>query len=69
MISYNPLLKMLIDKKMRKTDLKKMAGIGTTTLAKLSRDEYVALEVIDKLCQVLKCQPGEILEYKEKPAE
>ena len=62
-ISYKPLLKMLIDKGMKKQELMQRAGISKATMAKLSTSEYVSLEVIDKICAALDCQPGDLLEY------
>ncbi len=55
MISYKPFQKMLIDKEIKKMNLKKQAGISAATMAKLNTNEYVSLEVIDKLCAVLEC--------------
>ena len=53
---------------MNKTQLRKEIGIGTATLAKLSANEKVSLEVIEKICKALDCQPGDIMEYiPEKP--
>ncbi|KWX80516.1 XRE family transcriptional regulator [Paenibacillus riograndensis] len=63
MISYKPFQKLLIDKEIKKMDLKKQAGISAATMAKLNTNEYVSLEVIDKLCAVLECQPGDLMEY------
>lgn len=63
MITYKPLLKLLIDKNLKKYDLIPMTGISSSTLAKLSSDSYVSLEVIDKLCKALGCQPGDLMEY------
>jgi putative transcriptional regulator len=63
MISYKPLLKLLIDKDIKKQDLMKKAGISSATVAKFNTNEYVSLEVIDKICSILDCQPGDILEY------
>ena len=62
-ISYKPLLKVLIDKGMKKQELMYSAGISKATMAKLSTNEYVSLEVIDKICAALNCQPGDLLEY------
>lgn len=69
MISYKPLLKLLIEKNLKKTDLKKIAGLSSKTVAKLNKGEYIALEVVDKLCEELDCQPGDIMEYIKKPAD
>ena len=64
MISYKPLLKLLIDKDLKKGDLIALAGITKATIAKLSKDNnYVSLEIIDKLCAALDCQPGDLLQY------
>lgn len=62
-INYNRLWKLLIDKGMNKTQLRKEIGIGTATLAKLSANEKVSLDVIEKICKALDCQPGDIMEY------
>ncbi|KOP67223.1 XRE family transcriptional regulator [Bacillus sp. FJAT-18019] len=63
MISYKPFQKLLIDREIKKQDLLKMTGISSATMAKLNTNEYVSLEVIDKLCTVLGCQPGDLLEH------
>jgi putative transcriptional regulator len=63
MISYKPLLKLLIDRDIKKQDLVAKARISWATMAKLSTNEYVSLEVIDKLCAALDCQPGDLLAY------
>ncbi|MCW3792052.1 MULTISPECIES: helix-turn-helix transcriptional regulator [Paenibacillus] len=64
MISYKPFQKLLIDRDIKKQDLLKMTGISSATMAKLNTNEYVSLEVIDKLCTALGCQPGDLLEHK-----
>lgn len=67
MIIYNPLFALLAIRGMKKTDLLKI--ISSATLAKLSKNENVQTEVIDKICLFLDCQPGDIMkvvsEYKE----
>lgn len=63
MITYKPFLKLLIDKNMKKQDVMKLTGISKATMAKLNTNEYVSLEVVDKLCAALNCQPGDLLEY------
>ena len=60
---YNKLWKLLIDKRMNKTALRKRIGIGTATLAKLSANEYVSMEVLDRICIELSCDIGDILEH------
>lgn len=66
MISYKPFRKLLIDREIKKQDLLKMTGISSATMAKLNTNEYVSLEVIDKLCEALGCQPGDLLEHMAK---
>jgi len=65
-VSYNKLFKLLIDKNMKKTELIKLADISSSTLAKLSKNETVSMDVILRLCQVLKCDIGDIVEIVEK---
>ena len=64
-VSYNKLFKLLIDKNMKKTELIKLADISSSTLAKLSKNENVSMDVILRLCQVLKCDIGDIVEIIE----
>ncbi|MCM3699436.1 helix-turn-helix transcriptional regulator [Paenibacillus macerans] len=69
MISYKPFQKLLIDWDIKKQELLKLTGISSATMAKLNTNEYVSLEVIDKLCAALNCQPGDLLEYIPKAQE
>lgn len=61
-VSYNKLWKLLIDKKMKRIGLMEAAGIGTSTLSKLGKDQYVSMEVLVKICQVLNCNIGDIVD-------
>ena len=61
--NYNRLWKLLIDKNIKKSQLRAMAGIGTTTLAKLGKNEHVSMEVLEKICFALSCQASDILEF------
>lgn len=63
MISYVPLLKQLVEKKMTKTQLREAVGLSMGTLARISKDEYISLENIDKICQYLDCRIDEVIEY------
>ena len=65
-VCYNKLWKLLIDRKMNKTDLRIAAGITTTALAKLGRDENVNTEVLAKICQTLDCKIEDIMELVQK---
>ena len=62
MLSYNKLWKLLIDKGMTKTEMRLKADISTTTLAKLGKNETVSMEVLLKICKVLDCTVGEIMD-------
>lgn len=61
-ISYNKLWKLLIDKKMTKTQLRIAADISTTTLAKLGKNETVSMEVMLRICKVLNCGIENVME-------
>ena len=65
MVSYTKLWKLLLDRKLKKTDLKELAGISSGTLAKLGKDEYVSMESIGKICSVLNCDVGDIMEFSK----
>lgn len=62
-IQYNRLWKLLIDLKMKKTELQKAAGVSANVMARLSKDEYVSLESIEKICTALCCNTDDILEF------
>ena len=62
-VSYNKLLKLLVDKKMSKADLRKAADIAPNTMTKLRRDEPVTLAILGKICNVLECDYGDIMTY------
>lgn len=62
MIVYAKLWIMLQNKGLKRMDLVNDKVISTATLAKLSKNERVSLEIIEKLCRYLKCQPGDIME-------
>lgn len=61
-VSYNKLFKLLIDKEMKKTEFAKKVGISANTLAKLSRNETVSMEVIIRICRSLQCSVNDILD-------
>ena len=61
-VSYNKLWKILLDKKMKKMDLKDLIGMGSATMAKLGKDELVSMDVIMRICDMLECDVGDIME-------
>ena len=64
-VNYNKLWKLLIDKGMTKTDLRMKTGMSTSTLAKMSKNENVSLDVILNICKVLECNIGEVVDVIE----
>ena len=64
--SYKKLWKLLIDKDMKKKDLAEMAEVSNYTLGKLTRGENVTTDVLVKICKVLECDIGDIMEIVEK---
>lgn len=65
-VQYNILWKLLVDKKMSKADLRKQAEISSNTMTKLRRDEMVALPILDRICETLSVDFGDIIEHKEE---
>lgn len=66
-VSYNKFFKILIDRKMKKKDICEQAGIATSTMAKMAKDENVSLDVLVRICRVLDCTMDDILDVL--PAE
>ena len=61
-VSYKKLWKLLIDKDMKKKDLRIATGMTTTALAKLGKNEHVNTEILAKICKVLECNIEDIVE-------
>lgn len=61
-ISYNKLWKMLIDKVMKKSDLREKSGISSASLAKLGKGENITTDVLLRICEVMDCRIEDILE-------
>lgn len=64
MFSYTPLFTLLLQRGLTKTQLREAVGIGTNTLAKLSKGEYVSMEVLDKICNYLDCDIQDIVKHQ-----
>ena len=62
--SYNRLWKLLIDKRMTKTQMRKAAGISTNILAKMGKDEPVSMDSLAKICVALDCTLDDIVEIQ-----
>lgn len=65
-ISYNRLWKLLIDKKMNKSDLKAIAGISSTSVAKLGKGENITTDVLLRICEALDCDLPDIMEIERE---
>ena len=59
----------MIDKGMNKTDLRKAAKISTNAIAKLGKNENVSIETLTKICDVFKCNIGDIVDYDKTTEE
>ncbi|MEC3664071.1 helix-turn-helix domain-containing protein [Bacillus subtilis] len=68
-LSYKPLKLTLIMKDKTNQDLKQDLNLAPGTMAKLNKDEYVALSVIHKICEYLECSIQEVVEFVEDDSE
>ena len=67
-VSYNKLWKLLIDHNMNKSDLGKAAKMSPNTIAKLGKTESVSLDILVRICEVLNCDIGDIVEVSRSDA-
>ena len=65
MFSYKPLLRLLVEKNMTKTQLRKATEMSMNTLAKISKDEYVSMSTLDSICKCFHCKIEDIREGVE----
>ena len=63
-ITYKPLWKLLIDKGISKTDLRKRTKIAPSTFTKMNNDQQVSLDVLARICKVLECGFDDIVEIE-----
>ena len=68
-VSYNKLWKLLVDKKMSKADLRRAADLAPNTMTKLRRDESVSMLVLEKICDAINADFGDIVQYIPKNRE
>ena len=61
-VSYKKLFKLLIDRDMKKKDLRTAAGLSPASVSMLAKDEYVSIEVLVKVCHALHMDVGDIME-------
>ena len=62
-VCYDKLFHLMIDKKIKNTQLKEMAGISANIITRIKRDEYISIESIEKICVALNCGVDDILEF------
>ena len=65
-LCYKKLWKQLIDRDMTRMDLREAVGLSSTTLAKMSKGETVATNVLERICSKLKCNIGDIVDYVQE---
>ena len=68
-VSYNKLWKLLIDHEMSRNELRARTRMGPNTMAKLGKKENVSMDVLMRICQVLQCDIGDIVEFVPDDAE
>ena len=68
-VSYKKLWKLLIDKDMKRKDLRKATGISTASMAKLSKNENLTTDVLLRICDALKCDISDIMEISLDDAD
>lgn len=64
--SYNPLWKLLIDRNLTSSDLRKMTGISSALIAKMGKGENITIDILLRICSALKCDVTEIMELVEE---
>jgi len=62
--TYKPLWVLIAQRELNKTDFRHLVGISTNTLAKLSSNKPVSMDILDKICKILGCEVKDIMEYQ-----
>lgn len=62
-VNYNPLWHLLIEKGMKKKDLRELTGLSTNTIAKLGKNQDVSTSIIAKICTALDCKVEDVMEF------
>lgn len=68
-VSYKGLWKMLIDRELKKVDIRTELGISSSTFAKMTKNQYVSLELLDRMSEYLNCDIGDLVERIPKKKE
>ena len=66
MISYKPLMKLMIEKDLTRAEICKRLNISCTTLAKLSKGDYLSLRVIEQICLLLDCNIEDVVRIEKQ---
>lgn len=61
-VSYKKLLKLMIDRDLKKKDLRELTDLSTASIAKLTNNRHVNTEVLERICLALECDIGDIME-------
>ena len=61
-VSYKKLWKLLIDKDMKKNDLRLAANLSPSLMSKLGRNDNITTDVLARICKSLNCDVGDIME-------
>lgn len=67
MISFKPLQHTMIDKGVKKMELVRMVGMSNATLSKINKNQYIALEVIERICLALDCPIEAVVKIEKDP--
>ena len=68
-VSYNGLWKIMIDKGLQKQDLVNKAGLSSATVAKMGKGESVSMDVLERICDYMDCNIGDIMSFEKEPKE
>jgi len=63
-IIYKKLWKLLIDRDLKKKDLRQITGISASSITKLGKGENVNTKILDRICKALDCDISEIMEMR-----
>jgi putative transcriptional regulator len=64
-VNYKPLWKKMIDEDISKSELRTKTGIAPSTFTKMSNNEYVALDVLVRICDVMNCGLDDIIDIEK----
>lgn len=63
-VNYKPLWKLLIDKNLSKAELREKTSIARSTMVKMTNNEYVAMDVLVRICIALDCSMDDVVEIE-----